>query len=151
MNRTILRADDSSTIRKIVELTFHDSPIRVETVTGGLEALEKLHELQPDLLLADVIMPEPTGYELCLQVKQSARPIPVVLLTGAFEDFDGDRARQSGADDRLVKPFESQMLRDTVDRLLRASTVPAGAGPLMRSSVKEVSAGSLDIDVVSES
>lgn len=135
MNRTILLADDSSTIRKIVELTFQDSPIEVQAVGSGAEALRKLHELQPDLLLADVIMPEPAGYELCRQVKQSGRPIPVVLMTGAFEVFDADRARACGADDRLVKPFESQMLRSTVERLLSASVVPTGVRAVLAPEV----------------
>jgi CheY-like chemotaxis protein len=82
MRRTILLADDSVTIRKIVELTFGDSDIRVESVGSGREALERLRDLRPDLVLADVVMPGPSGYEVCRAVKASERPVPVRLLAG---------------------------------------------------------------------
>jgi CheY-like chemotaxis protein len=65
MAKTILVADDSVTIRKVVELTFHDTDIRVESTGSGREALEKISVLKPDLVLADVIIPEPSGYEIC--------------------------------------------------------------------------------------
>jgi CheY-like chemotaxis protein len=126
MSRTILIADDSPTIRKIVELTFSDTDIRVESARSGGEALDRLASGQPDLVLADVVMPAPNGYELCRSIKSSERPVPVVLLAGTFEPFDADRARDCGADDHLVKPFESEALRsrvrDLLDRPRRAAT-----------------------------
>ncbi len=118
MTRTILLADDSVTIRKVVELTFSDSDIRVEAVESGQEALERLERLQPDLVLADVVMPGPTGYEICERVKGSPKPVPVLLLAGTFEPFDPDRARACGADGHLVKPFESRTLVQRVEALL---------------------------------
>jgi CheY-like chemotaxis protein len=118
MAKTILLADDSPTIRKIVELTFSDSEIRVEAVASGTEALDRLENLEPDLVLADVVMPEPTGYDICSRVKESDRPVPVLLLAGSFEPFDEERAASCGADGHLVKPFESRLLRDKVYVLL---------------------------------
>lgn len=116
---TILLADDSVTIRRVVELTFHDTEIRVETAATGREALELLDATRPDLVLADVLMPPPTGYELCRSIKNSDRPVPVLLLTGAFEPFDEERARSCGADGHITKPFESGHLRARVEALLR--------------------------------
>jgi CheY-like chemotaxis protein len=118
MAKTILLADDSPTIRKIVELTFSDTEIRVEAVASGTEALDRLETLEPDLVLADVVMPEPTGYDICSRVKESDRPVPVLLLAGSFEPFDEERAGSCGADGHLVKPFESSLLRDRVYALL---------------------------------
>ncbi len=118
MTRTILLADDSVTIRKVVELTFSDSDIRVEAVESGQEALERLERIQPDLVLADVVMPGPTGYEICERVKGSPKPVPVLLLSGTFEPFDPERARACGADGHLVKPFESRTLVQRVEALL---------------------------------
>jgi DNA-binding response OmpR family regulator len=118
MARTILLADDSPTIRKIVELTFSDTEFRVETADNGDAALAKLESLRPDLVLADVVMPDPTGYEICRAVKQSENPVPVMLLAGTFEPFDAELARECGADTHLVKPFESRTLRERVERLL---------------------------------
>jgi len=86
--RTILLADDSVTIRKAVELTFSDTNIRVLSVGSGHEALDRMSEVRPDLVLADVVMPGPSGYDVCRAVKSSPRPVPVLLLTGAFEPFD---------------------------------------------------------------
>ncbi len=118
MAKTILIADDSPTIRKIVELTFSDTEIRVEAVAGGTEALDRLDDLKPDLVLADVVMPEPSGYDICSRVKESEKPVPVLLLAGSFEPFDEERANACGADGHVVKPFESSLLRDKVYRLL---------------------------------
>jgi CheY-like chemotaxis protein len=127
MSRTLLVADDSVTIQKVVELTFSDSGHRVVGVGDGRAALETAREIRPDLVLCDVIMPEVNGYEVCEQLK--AEPLtagtPVLLLTGAFEPFDEERARNCGADGHLTKPFESRVLLDRVEELLQgAGTAP---------------------------
>ena len=124
MSRTILVADDSPTIRKIVELTFTDTDIRVEVAASGTAALDRIDAIQPDLVLADVFMPDPTGYDLCRTIKSSDRPVPVVLLAGTFEPFDSELARDCGADAHLVKPFESEILLDKVRTLLEPATEP---------------------------
>jgi CheY-like chemotaxis protein len=124
MSRTILVADDSPTIRKIVELTFTDTDIRVEVADSGSAALDRIDALQPDLVLADVFMPDPTGYDLCRTIKSSDRPVPVVLLAGTFEPFDSDLARDCGADAHLVKPFESEVLLEKVRTLLEPPVEP---------------------------
>jgi CheY-like chemotaxis protein len=129
MTRTILLADDSVTIRKVVELTFGDTDIHVEAVGSGWEALARLDALKPDLVLADVAMPGPTGYEICRHIKASSRPVPVLLLAGTFEPFDGERARACGADGHLVKPFESRTLVSRVEDLLARGAVPPQARP----------------------
>ena len=118
MAKTILLADDSSTIRRIVELSFNRGEVRVVTASSGVEALAQLDRLQPELVLADIVMPAPDGYELCRRIKSSERPVPVVLLAGAFEHFDDERARACGADGYLVKPFEAEQLREKVQALL---------------------------------
>ncbi len=118
MSRRILLADDSATIRKIVELTFGDSDVHVETALNGAEALAKVESLRPHLVLADVVMPEPTGYEICRRIKSSERPVPVLLLVGTFETFDHEQARACGADGCLLKPFEPRTLLDRVASLL---------------------------------
>lgn len=123
MRRTILVADDSVTIRKIVELTFDDSDIRVESVASGREALERLHDLRPDLVLADIVMPGLSGYEVCRAIKASDRPVPVLLLAGTFEPFDAAQARECGSDGHLTKPFDSRQLVARVAHFL----APAGA------------------------
>lgn len=128
MVRTLLLADDSITIRRVVELTFSETDVRVEAVSSGREAVERLGALRPDLVLADVVMPEPSGYEICQQVKSSDHPVPVLLLAGTFEPFDEERARLCGADGYLIKPFEPDELLETVLSLLGGAPV-AQASP----------------------
>jgi CheY-like chemotaxis protein len=124
MRRTILLADDSVTIRKIVELTFSDTDIRVETVSSGQEALDRLSDLRPDLVLADVVMPGPSGYDLCRTIKGSDRPVPVLLLAGTFEPFDAAEARACGSDGHVTKPFDSKQLVERVRDLLERGAAP---------------------------
>ena len=124
MSKSILVADDSITIRKVVELTFAETGIRVESVGSGREALDRIPVLRPDLVLADVVMPEPSGYDVCRAVKDSERPVPVLLLAGTFEPFDPERARGAGADGHLIKPFESRTLVERVEALLASPPAP---------------------------
>lgn len=120
MSGTILLADDSLTIQKVVELTFADTNFRVVAVSSGDELLERLRDSQPDLIICDVIMPGRDGYEVCQQIKSSSEwlHLPVILLTGTFEPFDRDRAIAAGCSEIITKPFEARKLVDTVERLI---------------------------------
>ena len=115
--RKLLLADDSPTIQKVIELTFADEGVEVISVASGAEALEKLAENKPDVVLADAFMPPPNGYEICKYVKENAelKHIPVMLLVGSFEPFDEAEARRVGADEILTKPFQS--IRRLIDRV----------------------------------
>ena len=107
--RKLLLADDSITIQKVVDLTFADEGVNVLCVSNGREAIEALAEFSPDVVLADVFMPEMNGYEVCEHIKQNDKfkHIPVMLLVGSFEPFDEEEARRVGANDTLTKPFQS--------------------------------------------
>jgi CheY-like chemotaxis protein len=130
MGKKILLADDSITIQKVIELTFSDEDFDVVTVGNGRLALEKLAEVRPDIVLCDIIMPEKDGYEVCEQIKKNAAfaHVPVLLLTGAFEPFDQERAARAGYDGSLAKPFEPETLIAKVrDLLARAPARPTAA------------------------
>ncbi len=131
MGKKILLADDSITIQKVIELTFSDEDFEVVTVGNGRLAIEKVQEVRPDVVLCDIIMPEKDGYEVCDFVKKNPAlsHIPVLLLTGAFEPFDQERAARVGCDGFLAKPFEPQTLIAKVKDLLSqaASRQPAAA------------------------
>jgi CheY-like chemotaxis protein len=107
--RKLLLADDSITIQKVVDLTFADEGVTVLCVNNGREAIEQLSDFAPDVVLADVLMPEINGYELCeyIKNKNEFKHIPVMLLVGSFEPFDEEEARRVGANDTLTKPFQS--------------------------------------------
>src|ERR1700687_3232485 len=120
MPRTLLLADDSVTIQRVIELTFADEDIRVVAVSDGDEAIAVLDKTPPDIVLADVAMPGRNGYEVARHIKETPRlaHIPVVLLTGAFEPVDQARAAAAGCDGVLAKPFEPQLVIGRVKELL---------------------------------
>lgn len=120
MAKTILLADDSVTIQKVVELTFMDQDYEVIAVSDGNTALMKLSELQPDILIADVHMPATNGYVVTRQAKQRYPDLPVLLLVGTFEPFDEQEAQACGAEGYLKKPFDSQDLLREVERCTKA-------------------------------
>ncbi|HSD30235.1 MAG TPA: response regulator [Vicinamibacteria bacterium] len=131
MSKKILLADDSITIQKVIELTFSDEDFDVITVGNGRLALEKLPEVRPDIVLCDIIMPEKDGYQVCEQIKASPATahVPVLLLTGAFEPFDQERAARAGYDGSLAKPFEPETLIAKVKDLLARAPARAAAPP----------------------
>jgi DNA-binding response OmpR family regulator len=134
MSKKILLADDSVTIRKVVELTFMEEDYDLTSVSDGREALDHLRESVPDLVIADVHMGEVSGLDVCREVKTRWPEKPVLLLVGTFEALDPADVTKCGADDSLKKPFDSQDLLGKVGRLLGqrtdSSDIVAGAQPV---------------------
>ncbi len=148
MGKKILLADDSVTIQKIVELTFEGEGLELEVAADGHEALERAEASPPDLILADSTMPGLSGVELCRKIREHPvlKPIPVILLTNSFDDFnraDGDAA---GVTTYVEKPFESQALLDQIHELLseEGAHAPAPEEPA------EFRPPADDVDLISE-
>lgn len=120
MPHKLLLADDSVTIQRVIELTFADEDVQVLAVGDGRQAIDRIAAERPDIVLADVGMPGQDGYEVAAFVKQTAElsHIPVLLLTGAFEPVDEERAARCRCDGVLAKPFEPQQLIARVKSLL---------------------------------
>jgi CheY-like chemotaxis protein len=155
----LLLADDSVTIQRVIELTFADEDVQVLAVGDGQQAIDRVRSERPDIVLADVGMPERDGYEVAAFIKGDPQlaHIPVLLLTGAFEPVDEVRARAVGCDGVLVKPFEPQMVISRVRDLLAGHREPQLKGPVPppgpikiapsdanASSAFEAAAGSLE-------
>jgi CheY-like chemotaxis protein len=131
MGIKLLLADDSITIQKVVGIIFANEDYELTLVDNGDAAMDKARELVPDVFLVDALMPGKTGYEVCTEVRQDPKlkNVPLLLLTGAFEQFDEDRARKCGADDFITKPFESQQLIERVEKLFALGQERASAAP----------------------
>jgi CheY-like chemotaxis protein len=127
MAKTLLLADDSVTIQKVVGISFANEDVQLVTVDNGDDAVLRAREVRPDVILADVVMPGKNGYEVCEAVKGDPQlsHIPVLLLTGTFEAFDDERAAAARADGHITKPFEAQALVDKVNSLLARADAPA--------------------------
>jgi CheY-like chemotaxis protein len=131
MPRTLLLADDSVTIQKVVQIVFAAEDTQVVAVDNGEDALQKAREIQPDIIVADIVMPRRNGYDLAQAIKSDGalRHIPVLLLTSTFEPYDEGKASAAQADGYLVKPFDSQALIDKVNELLGGRPAVAAAAP----------------------
>jgi len=153
MGNRILLADDSITIQKVVGIIFANEDCDLTVVDNGDSAVEKARAISPDLMLVDAIMPGKSGYEVCSAIRQDPAlgTVPILLMTGAFEPFDEDKARQCGADDFISKPFESQQLIDKVKTLLdlgksrAAAAIPAtpaaAAAPALAAAAEPAAPG----------
>ncbi|QPJ63902.1 MAG: response regulator [Candidatus Nitrohelix vancouverensis] len=120
MASKILVADDSSTIRKIVAMAFENEDESVEGVSSGNEALEKISTFAPDIVLADIEMPELNGFALSHKIKSDPdlKHIKVLLLASDFEDFNQDKFEECLADDHISKPFKSDDVINKIRELL---------------------------------
>lgn len=127
MSHTLLLADDSVTVQRVIELTFADEGFRVVSFSDGDEVVGYLEAGNtPDVILADTTMPARDGYDVAAWVKgrDALNGVPVVLMTGAFEPIDDKRAEACQADAVLVKPFEPQQVVSLVKRMLAGERGP---------------------------
>jgi len=129
MSKKVLLADDSITIHKVISITFADEDFDLRIVGDGDAAIAEVREFVPDLVMADVSMPGKSGYEVCESIKSDPRlsHTPVLILAGTFEPIDSEELTRVGADDCIVKPFESQELIDKVHALLEKNATPGVA------------------------
>ena len=140
MPHKLLLADDSVTIQRVIELTFADEDVQVIAVGNGQQAIERAERDRPDIVLADVGMPERDGYEVAAFIKgnPTLSHIPVVLLTGAFEPIDESRARAVGCDGVLVEAVRAADGHQPRQRT--AGRTPAaglwGGGPAAQGPVR---------------
>src|SRR5687768_10262749 len=133
MGNTILLADKSITIQKIVELTFADDNYVIRSVSDGAAALDAIPQIKPDLILADISLPVKNGYEVCKTLRTDPTfaefsRTPVILLAGIYETMDEERARlvqeraeEVQANTYLSKPFDPQVLVTKVREFMGAS------------------------------
>jgi CheY-like chemotaxis protein len=127
----ILLADDSPHAQRMGEYILREEGYEVVTVTDGETALVRLADVDPDLILADVLLPRMDGYQICQRVKDDPgfQHTRVVLTAGALEPFDEEEAHRVRADGNLRKPFEATLLLALVKPLLEAAELVRKAAP----------------------
>ena len=108
----VLIVDDSPTIRKLVSMTLGKHGYEVVSAADGMEALARINDHAPDLILLDITMPRMDGYQLCRTIKgnDSTDHIPIVMLTGRDGFMDKVRGRMVGSEAYLPKPFNPDEL-----------------------------------------
>ena len=117
----ILVVDDEPSIVDVLTRFLTREGYAVVTAANGREALERVHQEQPDLILLDVTMPELDGFTVCQRLKEDEHTalIPITMLTGLDDREHRTRGIEAGADDFLTKPFEQSILRARIRSQLR--------------------------------
>ncbi|MCP4503770.1 MAG: response regulator [Deltaproteobacteria bacterium] len=120
MGRTILVADDSRIIQRAVNIVFEKEAYEVITVSNGDDAVAKVKETSPSVVLADHIMPGKTGYEVAAALKAdpATASIPVLIMAGGTTAYDEAKAQSAGAAGHVKKPFDSKSLLEQLNELL---------------------------------
>ena len=105
----ILVADDDLIVQQFVSSILVQNHYEVFTASDGRQALDAIHELKPDLVILDLIMPYRDGYEVLrlLREKKETRKIPVIILSAKSREEDVIRGLEAGAEDFMVKPFNA--------------------------------------------
>jgi DNA-binding response OmpR family regulator len=117
---TILVVDDEATIREVVRRYLEREGFRVLEAADGFEALDALKEVQPDLIVLDLMLPGIDGLTLTQHLRQD-RQVPIIMLTAKGEASDRIRGLDLGADDYITKPFSPQEVVSRVRAVLRRS------------------------------
>jgi CheY-like chemotaxis protein len=116
----VLLADESTTIKKVMQLALQDFAVEVKAVQSGVDVAEVARSFKPDILFIDVLLPKKNGYEVARETKADSElaKIPCVLMWSSFMDLDEASAQKSGAEGRLEKPFDVETIRSLVKELV---------------------------------
>ncbi len=131
--RLILAVDDEPRMTRFIRMNLELEGYRVSEATNGLEALEKVRDELPDLVLLDVMMPDMDGFETLRHLREISN-VPVIMLTAKGEEEDIIRGLELGADDYVTKPFSARELISRIKALLRRSEMP----PVMEKKVLKI-------------
>lgn len=118
--KSILVVDDSATVRKLIAGKLEKSGHQVICANDGVEAMERLDDLIPDLILLDIAMPRMDGYQVCKNIRSKAatKDVPVVMISGKDGFFDKVRGRMAGTTGYITKPFGPETLMKAVEMYL---------------------------------
>ncbi len=119
-NNKVLVVDDDAHIAELIKLYFEKEGFTVATASNGREAVDKFKSESPAIIILDVMMPEMDGWDVCREIRKTSN-VPIIMLTAKGETFDKVLGLELGADDYMVKPFETKELIARVKAVLRRS------------------------------
>lgn len=119
----VLIVDDSPTILRVIDLAIKDTGWEIYHAKDGLTALKITKEIEPDLILLDVMLPIYNGYQVCKLLKTNPKfsHTPIIMLTAKSSVLDKIKGRLANADMYLTKPFSQAELLEACDKYLRRS------------------------------
>ena len=118
----VLVVDDSEVIRELISVNLELEGFEVLTAEDGQDALDRIEQIQPDLVTLDVVMPRMDGFETAarLRANLATRHIPVVMVSAAAQEGDLQRGREIGVNAYITKPFQPEELVQVVRDLTTA-------------------------------
>ncbi|MBX7231092.1 MAG: response regulator [Bdellovibrionales bacterium] len=116
----VLLADESTTIKKVFQLSLQDYAVEVNSVSLGPEVLQVAKQFKPDIVFCDVLLQKKNGYEVCAELKSDnqIKSAPVILMWSGFMELDEDKLQAARADGHLEKPFDVQDLRRLINQFV---------------------------------
>ena len=123
MAKTILIVEDDPNIAELVQMYLEKEGYTVSIVNDGESAVKSFGEIQPDLMLLDIMLPRLDGWQVCREIRKFSDK-PIIMLTAKGETFDKVLGLELGADDYVVKPFEMKELLARINAVLRRSEIP---------------------------
>lgn len=120
MAKKILVVDDEPDLLDLIKFRFKKWGYDVIYAANGQEALDKIQREAPDLVVLDLRLPIISGHEVCKRIKadDNTKNIPVILFTASVSSDLGQKAKELGADDYIVKPFDPEALLGKVKKLI---------------------------------
>jgi len=144
MNKKILVVEDEKPISDIIKFNLIKEGYDIETAFDGEEALKKVYQFQPDLVLLDVMLPKLDGFQVCRRIRESFN-MPIIMLTAKEEEVDKVLGFELGADDYITKPFGMRELIARIKANIRRLSLIDGDGNTNGNNV--IYAGKLIIDL----
>ena len=123
MARRTLVVEDDRNISDLIRMYLEKEGFEVTAAFDGGTAVEKFKEIQPDLVLLDIMLPVMDGWAVCQKIREMSKT-PIIMLTAKSEVFDKVTGLEMGADDYIVKPFEMKELIARINAVLRRSEIP---------------------------
>ncbi len=120
MTHTVLVVDDEPNIVLSLEFLMAEAGHQVCVARNGAQALQAIRNAKPDLILLDIMMPEPDGYSVCKSVRgdPETKDIPIIMLTAKGRETEREKGIEAGATDFITKPFSNREVVERVGNLL---------------------------------
>ena len=123
MSQKVLVVDDEQSIVTLLKYNLETAGYIVEVAYDGEEALEKVKEVKPELIVLDVMLPKKDGIEVCKTIRSDKNLVPILMLTAKDDEFDRVLGLELGADDYMTKPFSPREVVARVKAILRRSQI----------------------------
>lgn len=134
----VLVVDDESAIREMIRFVLNKSDMKVWGASNGREALEKINDKTPDVIILDWMMPEMSGPQLTRRLRKDplTKQIPIIMLTAKISEDDKVSGLNAGADDYIIKPFSPRELVARINAVVRRSDPGVAEGQIIKGRIR---------------